>query len=94
MWRFQYIYSNHVEKKRIEKSLIVSFLMVLFSYFGPIWVRDMTDGSLSKEPTKLSTMDSYPNGETLSLPYSKRTYDKYSLIMSLLLDIFSPTSDE
>ena len=79
-----------MEKKRKEKSPIVSFLIVLFSYFELIWVRDMTDSSLSKEPTKSSTMDSYPNGETSSLPDSKRTDNKYSLVMSLLLDILSP----
>ena len=90
MWRFQYIYSYHMEKKRKEKSPTVSFLMVLFSYFGLIWVCDVTDGSLSKEPTKSSTMDSYPNGKTSSLPDSKRTDNKYSLVISLLLDILSP----
>ena len=83
-----------MEKKRKEKSPTVSFLMVLFSYFGFIWVRDMTDDSLSKELTKSSTMDSYPNRETSSLPDSKRTDNKYSLVTSLLLDILLPISDE
>ena len=35
------IYSYHVEKKRKEKSPIVSLLMVLFSCFGPFWVWGM-----------------------------------------------------
>ena len=83
-----------MEKKRKEKSPTVSFLMVLFSYFGLIWVCDMTDDSLSKEPTKSSTMDSYPNGETSSLPDSKQMDNKYSLVTSLLLDILLPISNE